>query len=107
MISDPLSNKSILLVGLGAIGRFLAELLARDPRIGSIILVDPQSYDADNITSQNIAPAEFRDPAHGEWTHCERSHDVEAGRIQERLQFAYPRPFDKPRTHRLNFERAR
>ena len=50
---------SIVVIGLGAIGRQFAELIAREPRVGHITLIDPQAYENSNLASQAIASADL------------------------------------------------
>lgn len=51
---DILSNKSILIIGIGGVGGYVLESLARS-NIGTIIIVDPDKIDETNINRQILA----------------------------------------------------
>ncbi len=51
-------SKRIVLIGVGAIGRFEAAFIARDPSVGSLTLVDPDHYSLENLQSQAITLGE-------------------------------------------------
>jgi len=54
---DPCSGDAkVVLAGLGTIGSYAAGLVARMPRVGHLTLVDPDTYEAGNLLSQNIEP---------------------------------------------------
>ena len=48
----------VVVIGCGAIGSFLAILLARLLGVVHITLVDPGTYEASNLRSQNIFPCD-------------------------------------------------
>ena len=54
--------KSIAIVGAGNIGSHLLALVGRMPAVGSVTIVDPDSYEAKNLASQAISPAEVGQP---------------------------------------------
>jgi molybdopterin/thiamine biosynthesis adenylyltransferase len=51
-------GKSVVLVGAGNIGSHLLPLVARMPEVDRITVIDRDRYDATNIASQDIAPAD-------------------------------------------------
>lgn len=51
------SRGRVAIAGLGNIGSFTADLLARMPDVKHLTLIDYQSYEASNLASQHIAAA--------------------------------------------------
>lgn len=47
--------RRVVVVGLGNIGSFLVPLVARDPAVEALVVIDPDSYDASNLATQNLS----------------------------------------------------
>ena len=52
----------VVLIGLGNIGSQLAALLARNPKIARLLLIDPDIYSEDNLSQQQIDAAAVGNP---------------------------------------------
>jgi len=52
----------VVVIGLGNIGSQLASLLARNPKIDRLLLIDPGIYSEDNLSQQQIDAAEIGNP---------------------------------------------
>jgi molybdopterin/thiamine biosynthesis adenylyltransferase len=47
-------DRNVIIVGVGNIGSFLVDLLARDSRVGKLTIIDRDVYTAANLPAQNI-----------------------------------------------------
>lgn len=54
--------KSIAVIGVGTIGSQFLALAGRIPAVGSVTIVDPDSYEEKNVASQAITPADVGQP---------------------------------------------
>jgi molybdopterin/thiamine biosynthesis adenylyltransferase len=57
-ISPVENSRRLALIGLGNIGSHLAPLAAAMPGVGSVTLIDPDSYEEKNLGAQAITPAD-------------------------------------------------
>ncbi len=55
-------SKHVAIVGLGATGSALCDLLARDPQITKLTLIDPGFYGPENLTTQRITEEDIDQP---------------------------------------------
>ena len=56
------SGCKVLLIGTGHIGSMAFGLLARQPAIAELLLIDPQHYGTENLLTQNIAQDDVGEP---------------------------------------------